>query len=30
MSDTPLPIAWTPTAKGALTRRPEKAATPVE
>jgi len=27
MSDTPLPIAWTPTAKRALTRLPEKAAT---
>ncbi len=26
MSDEPLPIAWTPTAKRALTRLPEKAA----
>ena len=26
MSDEPLPIAWTPTAKQALTRLPEKAA----
>ena len=26
MSDEPLPIAWAPTAKRALTRLPEKAA----
>ena len=26
MSDEPLPIAWTPTAKRALTRLPERAA----
>ena len=26
MSDAPLPIAWTPTAKRALTRLPEKVA----
>lgn len=26
MSETPLPIAWTPTAKRALTRLPEKVA----
>lgn len=26
MSDDPLPIAWTPTAKRALSRLPEKAA----
>lgn len=26
MSDPPLPIAWTPTAKRALTRLPEKIA----
>lgn len=27
MSDTPLPIAWTPTARRALSRLPEKAVT---
>jgi mRNA-degrading endonuclease RelE of RelBE toxin-antitoxin system len=26
MSETPLPIAWTPTAKRSLTRLPEKVA----
>ena len=26
MSEAPLPVAWTPTAKRALTRLPEKAA----
>lgn len=29
MSPEPLPVAWTPTAKRALTRLPEKAATAV-
>jgi len=27
MSGTPLPVAWTPTARRALSRLPEKAAT---